>query len=218
MKVLFVESKKKFNSSDYIKKAEELAGIIKRNYNLFYSVQYKELADWLVNFLSKKGKKLLVFKQVLGCSNFKLNNNAIIMFVGSGRFHALQVAINNNKEVITFPLLEKISEKEISEINKIKKTAASKFLMSNNIGILVSTKPGQEELEKALFIKDKLEESGKKAFIFLSDLINIGEAENFNIDFWVNTACPRIPSLPYQSSAKHNTISIEDTLQYINKK
>jgi len=46
---------------------------------------------------------------------------------------------------------------------------------------------------KAWEIKKKLEEKGKRCFIFVFDTLDANEMENFPfIDFWVNTACPRI--------------------------
>ena len=69
----------------------------------------------------------------------------------------------------------------------------TKFLHADNIGILVSTKPGQNSYKKAVEIKEKLESKGKKCFIFVFDTLNSNEMENFPfIDFWINTACPRI--------------------------
>jgi 2-(3-amino-3-carboxypropyl)histidine synthase len=63
-----------------------------------------------------------------------------------------------------------------------------KFLNAEKIGILVSTKPGQENLKKALSLKLK----NKKSYLFLSNNIDIREFENFGINSWVNTACPRM--------------------------
>ena len=68
-----------------------------------------------------------------------------------------------------------------------------RFLSADNIGILVSTKPGQNSYKKAIEIKEKLEAKGKKCFVFVFDTLDSNEMENFPfIDFWVNTACPRI--------------------------
>jgi len=65
-----------------------------------------------------------------------------------------------------------------------------KFYSADNIGILVSTKPGQNNLKEAIELKKKLK---KNCYIFVSDMINEAELENFPfIQAWVNTACPRI--------------------------
>ena len=46
---------------------------------------------------------------------------------------------------------------------------------------------------KAIDIKSKLEKQGKEAFIFVCDLLDANELENFPfVEYWVNTLCPRI--------------------------
>ena len=42
--------------------------------------------------------------------------------------------------------------------------------------------------KEILELKQKLSKT-KKAFIFISDSIDINQFENFNIDCWINTAC-----------------------------
>jgi len=139
--------------------------------------------------------------QVLGCdvsAAIKIQNKVdALLYIGSGRFHPIGVAINTKKDVFIFNpatnIFSKLDEKEIEKYKKNKKVRYVKFLHANNIGILVSTKLGQCSYKKAVGIKKNLEGKGKKAFIFAFDTLNSNEMENFPfIDFWVNTACPRI--------------------------
>ena len=61
----------------------------------------------------------------------------------------------------------------------------------HKIGIIVSIKPGQEAMKRALALKNKLK--NKDSYIFLCNDINTREFENFPaIQSWVNTACPRL--------------------------
>jgi len=61
------------------------------------------------------------------------------------------------------------------------------------VGIILSSKSGQFSLDNALRIKEKLENDGKKVYLFLFDNVNPDEFMNFKgIDCLVNTACPRI--------------------------
>jgi diphthamide biosynthesis enzyme Dph1/Dph2-like protein len=61
------------------------------------------------------------------------------------------------------------------------------------VGILVTTKPGQNQSKGVELLREKLEKAGKQVFIFLADEINFGSLENFNfIEVWINSACPRI--------------------------
>jgi len=184
--ILYVQSIQK-NLNITLKKAE-IAKLPKKLF-LAYSIQYKELAEDINKQLKKKGIKVEEFKQVLGCS--KINTNLPILLVSTGRFHAQNLflqtpilySLENNKII-------RISDKEIKSLKAKKKTALIKFLKADKIGILVSTKPGQENLQKAIQLKQKLENQKKKAYVFISNNIDISQFENFNIDSWVNTACP----------------------------
>ncbi len=67
-----------------------------------------------------------------------------------------------------------------------------KFLNSEKVGILISTKPGQENLKKALSLKSN-NLNGKKFYLFLGNELPSSDFENFaGITSWINTACPRL--------------------------
>ena len=126
IKALFINAERKL---DNLKETEDLfrkfSKIVKsKKIDLFFSIQYKELAKALKEFLIKKHRKITAFKQILGCSNIKAKNT--VVFVGSGRFHAVQLAVSSGKEVFIFPSMIKISEKDIEKINKVKKTVLKK--------------------------------------------------------------------------------------------
>ncbi|MEM2572649.1 MAG: diphthamide synthesis protein, partial [Archaeoglobaceae archaeon] len=61
-----------------------------------------------------------------------------------------------------------------------------------NLGILVSTKPGQKRLRLAEKIREKALKKGLKAIIVYIGEITPEKLENLPFDFYVNTACPRI--------------------------
>lgn len=119
------------------------------------------------------------------------------LYIGSGDFHPLGVAMKTNKDIFLFnpvtSIFSKFDRKNIDIYKKSKKVNYMKFLSSENIGILVSTKPGQYSYRKSVEIKDKLEKKEKNAFIFVFDTLDAMEMDNFPfIEFWINTACPRI--------------------------
>ena len=156
-----------------------------------YSIQFKETANQIKKILSKK-HKITNIMQVLGCSkpNFSKDSEAILL-IGSGKFHAISLAIETKKQVYILEennLIE-ISKKEIQDFAQSKKGAYMKFLNSNKIGVLISTKPGQQNLKRALNLKIK----NKEKYFFISNEINFQEFENFSeIESWINTACPRM--------------------------
>ena len=184
MKALFIEAKRKLDSNlDNID-----LNTLPNKIFLAYSIQYKALAEKLKNRL---GKKVAGFKQVLGCSQLKSKHP--ILLIGSGKFHAFNLALQGNTVYIfEGNKINKLSEKEVKKLRGKRKAALIKFLSADNIGILVSTKPGQENLKKSLILKKKLEKQDKNAHIFITDNINIEELENYNIQSWVNTACPAL--------------------------
>ena len=165
---------------------------------LLYTIQYKQLFEKIKKELEKKGKNVIVGKallsegQIIGCNidSALLIQEKIDCFalVSSGKFHAASLMLKSDKPIyIIGEKIEKISPEEIDALKKRRKAAVSKFLLADKIGIIVSTKPGQQKLKEALKLKKDL---GKKAFLFISDSINLKELENFKIDSWINTACP----------------------------
>lgn len=159
---------------------------------IFYSIQFKDLAQEIYSKI-KKDKKVVLFSQVLGCSNPKISKNTkSILLIGNGRFHAISLAYESKLPVYLYDngKLVKIAKEEIDKLVSMERAATLNYLSSEKIGILVSTKPGQERLKKALEFKDSLKD--KKGYVFLSNEINISEFENYSLKSYVNTACPRM--------------------------
>jgi 2-(3-amino-3-carboxypropyl)histidine synthase len=129
----------------------------------------------------------------LGCSKPKLpKNTKSILLISDGKFHAVSLAYETKIPVYLFSMgnLEKIEKKEIETLEKKQKGAYLKFLHAEKVGILISTKPGQENLKKAINLQKKIK--NKSSYLFISNNIDTNEFENFQIDSWVNTSCPRM--------------------------
>ena len=157
---------------------------------LLYSIQYKELASSIKSQLLANKIKVERFQQVLGCSNIDNKNKLPVLFIGTGEFHLINLYLQSPIiYILKNHIILKIPANTINKIKAYRKTALIKFLKADNIGILVSTKPGQENLKQAETLKKQLENKGKQAYIFISDYIDISQFENFSIDSWVNTAC-----------------------------
>jgi len=188
-KTLFIPAKKKLKANE--KKILELSKQLPENIAIAYSIQYQDLSLEIKKILQKK-HNITNTIQVLGCSKpeFPKPTQAILL-IGSGKFHATNLAIETKLPIYILESnnLQKLSEQEIKTYINRKKAALLKFLNAENAGILISTKPGQEKLKKALELKNKLK---KKSYLFISNEINKGEFENFQINSWINTACPRL--------------------------
>lgn len=182
MKTLFIEAYRKIK--DYnLKELESLPKIL----HILYSIQYKQLAEKIKQELENKGFQIKGFEQVLGCS--KIKPKASLLFIGSGRFHALQLAFSTKQPVYIYDnRISLVTKQEILDYEKKEKGKLARFLMSKNIGILISSKPGQNKQVDIKELKEKFPD--KKLYIFIADNINLQELENFSMDFWINTACP----------------------------
>jgi len=191
MKTLFIPVK----SKSYIDKSliQQASKKLPINIALCYSIQYLSQAKEIKSLL-EKNHKITKFLHVLGCSKpiFPKQTKAILL-ITDGKFHAISLAhesklpvyvLNGNK-------LEKVSSEEIENLEKKKKVSYVKFLNAKKIGILVSTKPGQQNMKKAIELKNKSKD--KDSYLFISNNIGENEFENFpDIESWINTACPRI--------------------------
>jgi len=189
MKKLFIPAqiKTKLNQSKISKISKELP----KKIAIAYSIQFKEVAEEIKKIISKN-HQITKLIQVLGCSKpiFPKETQAVLL-ISSGNFHAVSLAVESGLSIYLLEQdkLRKVSKQDMLNLEKKQKASYLKFLHSDKIGILISTKPGQQNLKKALEFKKNLK---KKSYLFLCDNINSNEFENFRINSWVNTACLRL--------------------------
>jgi len=189
MKTLFIKakSKSKVNPSKIL----DISKKIPKNISIVYSIQFEDIAKDIKKILSKK-HKITSFIQVLGCSKpeFPKNTQAILL-IGSGRFHGISLAYESKLPIYILDRnnLSRVTKQDIEKLQNRQKASYLRFLNSNKVGILVSTKPGQSKIKRALELKKAL---NKKTYLFLTNNINTMEFENFSINSYINTACPRI--------------------------
>ncbi|VVB83662.1 2-(3-amino-3-carboxypropyl)histidine synthase [uncultured archaeon] len=195
MKIVFIPAK--INSEIDAKKMQNLK--LPVNIAIAYSIQYKDITFKIKEILSKN-HKITSITQVLGCSKPKfIRGTEAILLVSSGKFHAISLSAETNLPVYVLEAggIKKISKEEVDSFAVRKKASYLKFLNAEKIGILVSTKSGQENLKKAISFKNNLK--NKKSYLFMGNNINVKEFENFpDIKAWVNSACPR---MDFDSSA-----------------
>lgn len=200
MKTLFVSAKCKFpvlfNSInfDLISNFSKI-GIIS-------TIQFSNLIQELRKMLEGKKKKVFTHKNpnILGCNAIaaeKIQDKVeAFIFLSSGEFHVLHTANKITKPIF---LLNPITG-EFSRFDESKKTfiktkqnmLEKKFALAKNVGILITTKPGQQQIEKAIKLKEHIEKKMKKnIFMFLFNNLDLNQFENFpEITIYINTACP----------------------------
>ena len=182
------------------------ASVLPKKIGLATTVQFLDYVDEIKQFLQNKGKEIFVDKmrqkyegQLLGCDQgaaekIKDDVNAFL-YIGTGVFHPLGIALNIDKEVFLYDplhaIMSKIDSRQVERYNSKRKGAYLKFLESREIGFLVSLKPGQNNFKKAVEWKSKL--TDKNCHIFVFDTLDFSQLENFPfVQCWVNTACNRI--------------------------
>jgi len=172
---------------------------------LISTVQFIDHLDKIKDRL--EDKEILIGKgkqkyagQILGCDatcTLEIANKVdAFLYIGTGKFHPLIVGVRTSKPVYTLNPISgefgKVSDKEISDYKKKKKGSLLKFMVSKEIGVLVSTKKGQyHDIKELEFLEKKYPD--KNFHIFISETIDYNQLNNFNfIEAFVNTACPRI--------------------------
>lgn len=188
MKLIYSEIFKK--ASLNLQVFDELKKILPNKFYLAYTIQYKPLALKLKQELESQ---VIGFSQVLGCSKLDKPYNRTVLLISEARFHAINLLKYSDKVIIfdgkSIAVLGNSEKERIEKENQIK---FANLLNSDKIGILVSTKPGQYNINDALKVKAKLIKMNKHPQIFFFDMLRIEDLENFQMQFWINTSCPGI--------------------------
>ncbi len=205
---------------------------------LYASVQFIHVLDEVLKQLTDAGIKIVTSKadrthvqgQLLGCDNYHNSLNLssseesevdCYLYVGDGKFHPLALVYLQKdkkdeqiKEVVcNDPTNKSMTLLEFSAIKTILRKyrgSLMKFLSAQTVGVLVTIKPGQEQLKPA-FILEKTYPK-KRFYYFIDNVISFDQLENFPfIDVWVNTACPRI-GFDDQEKFERGVINLNDAL------
>lgn len=200
MKLLFVSAKsKKFPNFYSIPFYSIFSNF--SNIGLISTIQFSNLIPELKKALKKNKKNVFVYKNpnVLGCNALAAERiqekvDAFI-FLSSGEFHILNATNKIKKPIFQLnPITMQLTKFDSAKIEKIRekqKILEKKFLLAKNIGILITTKPGQQQLKESIKLKKKLENKGKNVFIFIFNNLDLNQFENFpEIPLYINTACP----------------------------
>lgn len=218
MKTLWLEAR----ANKKIKLAEEAIKQLPKELALLTTIQFMDSFEGIKKQLEDSGIEVKVFQgkhtkypgQILGCETMKYDASAFL-YIGDGLFHPQALMMENNKPVFAYdPRNEKLVRIEEEDIEKIKKKikgAILKFLDSKEIGIIITTKPGQNQSKKAEQLKEKFKD--KNCYFFMCDNVDFGQLENFPfIEVWVNTACPRI-AIDEQEKFNKPVVNVDDILE-----
>lgn len=204
-RVLFVEV---FIDLDVTELLQRALPRLRDRIGLLTTVQHVGMLPKIKEWLESRGKEVLIGRgdarikfegQVLGCNITSVEPITgrvdQFLYIGSGDFHPLSVAIESDKPVLVLdPLMNEV--REIGDLKDrilrqrfaaiTRASEASKFL------VLVSTKAGQMRMDLARELKRKAEARGRSAEIVLLEEFHPDRLMPYDADAYVSTACPRI--------------------------
>lgn len=117
------------------------------------------------------------------------------MFVGTGSFHPKAIALAYTGKIFVFNPVDKkfflFDRKEAEKLKKKIRAALLKFHHASKIGVIISTKAGQNQYIRAQKLKKKYPD---KEFYFIAfDTVDFSQLENFPfVEVFVNTPCNRL--------------------------
>jgi 2-(3-amino-3-carboxypropyl)histidine synthase len=167
---------------------------------LVTTVQHVHLVPAMEQFLKGRGVDIRVAEgsgrtplrgQVLGCcfSTARDTGADEILFVGTGLFHPIGIALSTKSRVIALDPLTGVAQ-EVSGDALLRRrfTVIEKSRGAKSIGILVSTKSGQHRMDLAR----RLAALSPLAMIVTVKEVSPDELLNLGFAAYVNTACPRL--------------------------
>ncbi len=228
--VFYVEIKDRTPIYEFLKKTvKELNKFNK--IGLVCSVQHMHQLEDAKQFFESQGKTVIIPKKkgysyydghVVGCEYNSLKTIAgevdIFVVIGN-RFHSLGAALSvknpvylldvyNNEVVEMSKLKDKIVKQRAAAIQKVKE--------AKKVGIIIGLKPGQK-FGSFKTIKKKFEDQGKEAVILTMNEITSDKLNNFyDIDVFVELACPRIAIEDYDKYNK-TLITFRESLVALNE-
>ena len=229
MKMFFIETKAKVNVNSEF--TVELASRLPKRLCLAASVQFSHQLPQLQQFLEQQGKKVTLLKarhskhagQILGCGYSRMEFDPVetdaFLYIGDGLFHPEALLLGSDKDVYTFDPFtkefQKLGREWAERIRKQEKGALLTFLSSDNIGVVITVKPGQLGVQVTLKEIFSLQQKfpDKKFHYLVCDTIDFTQLANFPfVQCFVNTACHRMID-DYDKYPKP-VINIEEVLKF----
>src|SRR5467141_3074540 len=189
-------------STAFLDAAEPL---LPKRVGLLTTTQFRGWLPAVQEYLEKRGHQVKVGEpdrrvayagQLLGCD---YHTATVIekdvdgyLYIGTGDFHPLGVAILVDKPVIIADP-ERGTARDLKEVRdhvlRQRHAAIARAQGARVFGIIVSKKIGQARMEMAVELKSLAEKHGKQANLFLMDLVAPDLLQGYRVDAWVNTAC-----------------------------
>jgi|TARA_Y100000034_G_C6872339_1_gene398449 2-(3-amino-3-carboxypropyl)histidine synthase len=204
--VLYIEVRDELDLKPILEKSlKELEKF--KTLGLSYSIQHRHDVENIKKFYEDNGKKIILSKKkglveyeghVVGCqyTGLKSIEKQVDAFVVIGNnFHSLGATLNIEKPVILIDVYNdevKSMEKLRDKILKQRAISIEKLREAETVGVIIEIKPGQKFGEPK-FLLNKLKEQGKNPILITMSELTPDKLMNFyNIDAFIELACPRI--------------------------
>lgn len=203
---VFVEMREPSGDPEALAEAVRRAGVPRR-LGVVASVQHLELLAPLLSALERQGlqprtgrgdRRLAYPGQALGCNYTGAeairSEVEAFLFVGTGRFHPLGLALAVDRPVWSLDPLRAVVEPPIDRAALLRDRwlTVARARDARRFGILVSTFAGQNRTPTALALQRRAEAHGREAEILVFGRLDPRDLEGRTFEAYVNTACPRI--------------------------
>jgi 2-(3-amino-3-carboxypropyl)histidine synthase len=216
IQLVFIEMPSKLTELNITEKDIEKLG---SSVVLASTVQYSHLLEKLSKYLEEHGITTYIGKgdgrikypgQILGCNYSSITNLSEFevdsyLYVGTGRFHPLGIALAVDKPLFVFdPHLGLIysfashRERFLRKRHALIATAAN----AERFAVVICTKPGQNRTELARNLHEKLKNHNKTSVLTISNELDPNDFDYADYDIIVSTACPRIALDDYERYKK----------------
>ncbi|MBA7601812.1 hypothetical protein ES703_08894 [subsurface metagenome] len=204
--VLYIEVKDILNLNHLLEKSLKFLEKYK-TIGLSYSIQHRHDLENIKKFYEEKGKKVILSKKrgtnayeghITGCDyqGLKEIQDKVDCFVIIGnQFHSMGATLAVKKPVILIDVYNnevRTMEGLRDKILKQRMISIEKLREAKNIGIIIGMKCGQK-FGSPKKLMEKLKEQGKNVIIITMSELTPDKIMNFyNIDAFIELACPRI--------------------------
>lgn len=151
-------------------------------------------------YIGKPGQRAKYPGQILGCDFGCARSIADLVdgfiYIGTGRFHPIGIALSTGKDVVIANPVAGDSEElhwDPDVFLSRRKAMVSRAAACEKFAVVVSTKPGQARFKLATIVADSLKGAGLVAHVLAVDEVAPEELADFDVDAFVCVACPRIP-------------------------
>ena len=201
-KVIFLEARMSGDPKEAVEKAIRL--LRSKKVGVTTTVQHVHKLDRAIEVLRENGIEGLVGPaggrikhpgQVLGCCYSAARELYLdeYLFIGTGQFHPLGIALATGKRVVTAdPITCEVSLIDPDPMLRRRFGVITRAADAKRFAVLVSKKPGQRRMELARRMKDLGEARGLEMISVYLDNIEPDRLLNLGVEAAVSTACPRI--------------------------